>query len=316
MAQRGPGKHFRKGISVVEIVQLFPDDAAAERWFAEVRWPDGTHCPHCGSTNVQSGAAHKSMPYRCREQDCGKRFSVRTGTVMEASNIGYQKWAIAFYLFTTSLKGVSSMKLHRDLGITQKSAWFMAHRIRETWAEGGGMFEGPAEADETFFGGKRANMHRAKRRHLKGHGTVGKTPVAGMKDRPTNRVTAKVVDRTDATTLRGFVADHLKQGSQLYTDRNRSYSYRGMPFKHRSVDHKAGEYVRGPVHTNGIESFWATLKRAYKGTFHHLSDKHLDRYLTEFSGRHNDRSLDTIDQIVHMAQGTVGRRLTDRDLIR
>ncbi len=131
MARKAPGKHFREGMSLAEIVSMFPDDAAAERWFAGVRWPDGPHCPYCGCDDVLSGASHKTMPYRCRSQECGKRFSVRTGSAMESSKISYRKWAIAFYLFATNLKGVSSMKLHRDLGITQKSAWFMAHRIRE-----------------------------------------------------------------------------------------------------------------------------------------------------------------------------------------
>ena len=125
MAHKAPGKHHREGISLIKLSKMFPDDATAEKWFAKTRWPEGTHCPHCGSVNVQSGAAHKSMPYRCRERECRKRFSVRTGTCMEASNLGFQIWAIAVYLMSTSLKGVSLMKLHRDLEITQKSAWHL-----------------------------------------------------------------------------------------------------------------------------------------------------------------------------------------------
>ena len=137
MAHKAPGKHHREGISLMKLFKMFPDNSAAEKWFAKARWPEGTHCPHCESVNVQSGAAHKSMPYRCRERECRKRFSVRTGTCMEASNLGFQIWAIAVYLMSTSLKGVSSMKLHRDLGITQKSAWHLAMRLRKALEDDG-----------------------------------------------------------------------------------------------------------------------------------------------------------------------------------
>ncbi len=137
MAHKAPGKHHREGISLIKLFKMFPDNSAAEKWFAKARWPEGTHCPHCESVNVQSGAAHKTMPYRCRERECRKRFSVRTGTCMEASNLGFQIWAIAVYLMSTSLKGVSSMKLHRDLGITQKSAWHLAMRLRKALEDDG-----------------------------------------------------------------------------------------------------------------------------------------------------------------------------------
>ncbi len=160
MAHKAPGKHYREGISLVDVMRMFPDDAAAECWFTEVRWPDGLHCPHCGSTNVQDGTKHKTMPYRCR--DCRKWFSVKTGTVMHSSKLGLQVWAVASSLLTTGIKGQASMKLHRDLGITQKSAWHLAHRIRETWARKNPPFAGPAEADETYIGGKLKTMHAKK----------------------------------------------------------------------------------------------------------------------------------------------------------
>ena len=164
MLGKAPGKSHRVGLSLTQLFELFPDDDAAERWFIERRWPNGVHCPRCGSTNVQGGAAHRAMPYRCREKGCARRFSARTGTPMEASNLGYQKWAIATYLVTTSVKGISSMKLSRDLGITQRSAWFMLHRLREAWADHRTGFRGPVEVDETFMGGKLRNMHADKRR--------------------------------------------------------------------------------------------------------------------------------------------------------
>ncbi len=134
MANKAPGKHYREGLSLKELFKMFPDDAAAENWFTTTRWPDGIHCPYCGSTNVQTGAKHKTMPYRCREKECAKRFSVKTKTFMESSKLGFQDWLIAMYLLSTGLKSVSSMKLHRDLNITQKSAWHLAHRLRKAAA--------------------------------------------------------------------------------------------------------------------------------------------------------------------------------------
>ena len=164
MAQKAPGKAFRKGISLVELIRMFPDDKTAEAWFIQVRWPAGVCCPECGSLNVQERKTRKPQPFRCR--DCRKDFSTKTGTLMEGSKLGFQKWAIAFYLSSTNLKGVSSMKLHRDLGITQKTAWFMMHRIRETWNDNNAPFAGPVEVDETYIGGKRKNMPKSKRAKL------------------------------------------------------------------------------------------------------------------------------------------------------
>ena len=314
MAQKAPGKSDRKGISLVEITNMFPNDEAAEKWIIEQRWPDGPYCPHCGSLNVQSGIKHSSMTHRCR--DCPNRpmFSLKTGTVMKGTQLGYREWAIAIYLMSTSLKGVSSMKLHRDLDVTQKTAWYLAHRLRESWkTDGQGMFSGPVEVDETYMGGKRKNMPKAKRVNLKGRGPAGKTAIVGAKDRATNVVSAKVVANTDAKTLHKFVADNAADGATVYTDDAKAYW--GIPFDHESVRHSVGEYVNGMAHTNGIESFWSMLKRAHKGTFHKLSPKHLDRYVGEFVGRHNIRRADTIDQMQAMVKGLEGKRLSYRDLV-
>ena len=154
MSYKAPGKHYRKGITLVEVFRMFPDDATAEQWFVNVRWPDGVQCPHCGSDSVQIKSSHKTMPFRCRNyKECGKRFSAKTNSIMEGSKLGYQIWAVATYLLTTSLKSVSSMKLHRDLGVTQTTAWYLAHRIRKSFEQDDQNFSGIVEVDETYVGG-------------------------------------------------------------------------------------------------------------------------------------------------------------------
>ena len=318
MAQKAPGKAFRKGLSLVKLFEMFPTDEAAEKWFVEQRWPQGVCCPECGSFNVQTRPTRKPQPYRCR--DCRKDFSAKTGTLMQGSKLGFKVWVIAIYQLSTNLKSVSSMKLSRDLEVTQKTAWYLAQRIRETWADNKdalAAFAGPIEVDETYMGGKVKNMSNKKRKERKeaglAQGQSDKTVVVGMKDRGSGKVTAKVVTSTDKPTLQGFVAGHAAEGATVYTDDARAYQ--GMPFDHETVNHSVSEYVKGMAHTNGIESHWATLKRAHKGTFHKLSAKRLQRYVNEFSGRHNDRCKDTLNIMGHVAKGLDGKQLPYRKLI-
>ena len=310
---KAPGKSHREGISLIEIMRRFPDDATAEAWFIERRWPDGINCPHCGSVNVQTGAKHKSMPFRCREKECGKRFSAKTGTVMEGSKLGFQVWMVATYLLTTSLKSVSSMKLHRDLNINQRSAWFLAHRLRVSLADKGSAFAGPIEVDETYMGGKMKNMHGKQRREARQKPDYGKTIVAGARDRATGAVRAQAIEAADKETMGAFIGTHAAPGAAIYTDEGSPY--RSIPNR-ESVNHSKGEYVRDDgVSTNGIESFWSMLKRSHVGTFHKMSPKHMDRYVQEFAARHNLREADTIDIIGAVADGGLGKRLRYRELI-
>ena len=308
-AHNAPGKHYRKGVSLVQAIKQFGDDAKAEAWFVARRWPNGIRCPKCDSDAISPRKTKRLTPeYHCK--GCGKNFTVKTDTIMHDSKLPLSKWALAFYLYSTHLKGVSSMKLHRDLDITQKAAWHLAHRIREMWNDETAKMAGPVEVDETYMGGKNANKHASKKIQ-NANGTIGKTAVVGLKDRKTNKVSAQVVEHTNQETLQGFVHERIAPGTKVYTDEHGGYI--GLE-NHESVKHSVSEYVNGQAHTQGIERFWSMLKRGYHGTYHHMSEKHLDRYVQEFSGRHNARPLDTAEQMDALTHSMVGKRLQYKDL--
>ena len=314
MGQPAPGKHYRKGISLVKIVDMFPDERSAVEWFEELRWPGGERfCPDCGSLNYGHTPKHASMPYRCR--DCRSYFSFTKGTVMERTRIPLRKWVLAMYMMNTNLKGTSSMKIYRDLELPQKTAWFLMQRIREGFLEGtdGARPGEVVEIDEAYFAGKESNKNKDKKLNA-GRGTVGKAAVVGVKDRDSNEVRAAVVPDTKADTLQGFARQHVEKDGTLYSDDAVAYENFDHVAKQESVRHSIGEYVRDQAHVNSMESFWAMVKRGFHGTYHRMSPKHLQRYVNEFAGRHNVRDRDTIEQMCRLACGLFGRRLKYRDL--
>ena len=292
-------------ISTYELMKKFPDQHSAREYLENQRWEGKPVCPYC---QCQDQIRKRTTVgyYRCLS--CKKDFTVRTGTVMERSHIPLNKWILAMYLMVTARKGVSSLQLSKEIGITQKSAWFMLQRLREA-CEDRKILKGIVEADECYIGGKEANKHEHKK--LKsGRGTVGKTPVLGMRERK-GRVTAETLKGVDTKTMQKAIRKNVSPGAVLCTDEHSSYQ--GMPeFEHLEVNHSAKEFVNGMAHTNGIESVWAVLKRGYNGVYHNFSTKHLQRYLNEFTFRLNDGNcrVETLDRINALFQGAIGKTLT------
>lgn len=298
-------------MNLLQLFEKFPDEDSARRWLEDVRWSEGRYCPHCHGERTYCVENESPMPYRC--SDCRQYFSVRTKMVMERSKVPLRKWVIAIYLLSTAKKGLSSMALHRALGVTQKTAWMMGQKIREGWKAGMMPMSGEFEMDETYVGGKEENRKNSKKLRL-GRGTAGKELVVGIKQRG-GPVVATHLANTRKDTLTNFALENVSPGSTVYTDEHGGYVNLHRHFNHESIQHSVKEFVRGKAHTNGLESFWALLKRGHYGVYHKMSPKHLHRYVNEFVGRQNARLHDTLTQMALIVEGMEGRTLPYKVLI-
>jgi transposase-like protein len=301
-------------IGIKTFIKRFPDEKSARQYLENQRWANGIECPRCKSKKIGRFGKDTNW-HRCN--NCKKPFSVKTCSVFERSKIPLQDWFLAFYFVLTARKGVSSIQISKELGITQKSAWLLEQKIRKAMAskKHGQTFKGIVECDETFFGGRKRNKHRDEN-FIPGRGAVGKKPVFGMVER-NGRVETTVVDRTNRDTLQPIIRENVQKGSTICTDEWRSYIGLSKDYKHLTVNHSQYQFKDGVASTNTIESVWALLKRGYHGTFHCISFKHLQRYLDEFDFRRNEGNckFSTMERVESLVSGCWNARLTWRELV-
>jgi transposase-like protein len=299
--------------TLMQAVLYFSRPGVALAFVAKLRWPNGPSCEKCGETEPMFLA--KVQRWKCR--GCGNQFSVKRGTIMEDSPVSLEKWLCAMWMIANCKNGVSSYEINREIGVTQKTGWFMLQRIRLAMQAGTiKKMSGHVEADETYIGGKISNMSKSKRRALGKHKgpSSGKAIVAGILERGGN-VRAIVVPDGSGDRIRNHIRQHVKPGSKLSTDSNPIYKSLGGEYDHKSVNHFAEEYVRGEVHTNSIENFWSVLKRGLHGTYINVEPFHLFRYLDEQIFRFNSRKTDNAGRFEWLLSRLAGKRLTYKALI-
>ena len=298
-------------ISIVELLKMFPNDESVVEWLEETRWENKPTCAHCGGTEKISNAPAKKYGYWCG--NCRDHFNVMTGTVMHGTRTPLQNWMVAIYYVMTARKGISAMQLSKEISVQYKTAWYMLHRIREASGDSDAVLSGIVEMDEVFVGGREGAKHKSKKLNA-GRGPVGKTPVMGIRERG-GKTVAKPVDSANMKTANEFASDKVEEGSTVYTDD--SVIYGKLPFAHDFVNHSAGQYVKGDCHTNGMESVWAVFKRSLHGTWHHVSVKHLPRYVNEATMRLNGGNVrrDTINRMEDLARNMKGRRIRYKELV-
>ena len=291
-----------------EAILYFSDPDRCLKFMVDIRWPDGVKCPTCGSKEVYFLESRRV--WKCKNKHAKQQFSAKVGTVFEDSPIGLDKWFAAVWLVANCKNGVSSYEIHRALKVTQKTAWFMDHRIR--LAMQSGTFEkvaGEFEVDESFIGGLARNMHKNKKAKITGTGGAGKAIVMGLLDRKTKKIRLRHVANTQRETLQGVVREYIEGGSYVYSDAWVAYNGLDREYIHQVIDH-AETYVNGNVHTNGIENFWSLLKRGLKGTYISVEPFHLFRYLDEQAFRFNERKQNDGGRFVSAMQGITGKRVT------
>jgi transposase-like protein len=295
--------------TLIQMMASFPDEQTAIDHFTAIRWKNGAFCPYCGSVRVYHFSDRRT--HKCA--DCRKRFSIKVGTIFEDSKIEIRVWMMAIWLITSHKKGIASVQLAKDLGVTQKTAWFMTQRLRHAirTKSFNAPLGGDIEADEMYHGGKERNKHANKRTGGK-QGGSGKLAVLGMLQRSGELRTA-IADNTKGETIQGIVKANVLPGSNLMTDSHHAFRKLGSVYNHERVNHTIGEYVRGSFHTNGIESVWALFRRQIVGTHHFISVKHFRRYLGEMTWRFNERNTgegNRVNALLALADG----RLTYKEL--